>query len=302
MTASSIYRLEVELTNTCNLKCALCSRETIYTKEDFNVKKSMDFDALTGYLHTLENLKYVTLAGEYSEPTLYPELFELIVYLHKRKIEVSLFLNGETHNDSFYRKLSLMFKQTKSVMYFTIFGSTQEMHERYRVGSKLETVLRRAEMVNKIAPNNIVLTWVVFEYNKLDYEQNSELLNGFNYHVFNSLPFAERYSLEKQIHEGICMPDGLDKIYGALDKSDLKGECKSIRNNFGYLDVDLGLWPCSIAKRHKYDFNTIECGLKPECYECSVSNIKKLSDHNIYTVAESEDETSEHDLYIDSRD
>ena len=53
---------------------------------------------------TGKNLKYITIAGPTSEPTLYPDLFKLLIYLSKRKLEISLYINGNTQNTNYYKQ------------------------------------------------------------------------------------------------------------------------------------------------------------------------------------------------------
>jgi MoaA/NifB/PqqE/SkfB family radical SAM enzyme len=290
---SSISRLEIELTNTCNLSCALCARQTIYDKLP---KKEISFQKLKEFIKKLPNLKYVTLAGEYSEPTLYPELLNLIIFLHKRKIEISLFINAETKDMLFYKKLSFIFKGTNSKIFLSIFGSTEKLHQKYRGGS-LQRVLEVGNVIKKFSKNNLVLTWVLFEYNENDYLENKNKFSDFNLHVFNTLPYAERYNIQGDIR----LSKDLSEIYQNLDRNDLEGKCKSIQNNFGYLDVDMNIWPCSLAKHNNCSFDIIENGLKDFCYECSENNIKILNKNKIYTISESENEISEEDLFIDFR-
>ncbi len=298
MIASSIFRLELELTNTCNLECVLCSRQTYYNQSDFKIKKQVDFNKLLDYLDTLTNLQFVSLAGEYSEPTLYKDIFPLISYLNSRKIEIALFINTETHSDIFYKKIAIMFRDTKSKIILTICGSTQEMHEKYRVKSTLSKVIDRARMLNKLAPKNVIMTWIIFDYNLADYEANKSFTAEFDTRVFNSLPFAEYYKLEDQIQQGICLPKDVQKHY-VLD-SIPQGKCKSINNNFVYVDVDLNTYPCTIAKHNNFNFCDIQDTLRPECIECYSNNIKHLASNDIYTISESEDETSEEELRYES--
>ena len=289
-------RIEIELTNTCNLNCELCARNIYYAKSDLKNHKTIDFNKLKDKLKSYKNLKYVTLTGEISEPTLYPQLFELITFLHKNKIEVSLFTNVETHDELYYKKLALLFKNTNSKIFLTIFGSNEKMHQKYRGGS-LKRVINIANIISKYSYDNLIMTWVLFEYNYKDYLENKDFLRKFQYNIFNTLPYAERYSIKGDIK----LPNNLDKIYLSLDKNDLKGSCKSINNNFCYLTVDLKEYPCSLAKHNDCSFNEIKQGLKPFCYECSNNNLRKLTENNIYTISESENEISEKDLYIDTK-
>jgi len=293
---NKIIRMEIELNNICQLKCPLCARQTIYSKNDFAIKKEIDYDELITYLETFPNIKHITLAGESSEPTYYSRLFDLIKYIHSRNIYIELYTNGEAQSINYYKVLGLLFKNTKSNIYLTIAGSTQKIHSKYRVGSSLKKLLNTAKRLNIICPNNLVMTWIIFKYNEKDFLKNKNFLKNFQTEIFYTLPFAERYKLKEQIDSGICLPDDKNIKYLQIDRKNFYKEndiCKAIKYNFIYLDADLNNWPCSIAKHNNYTFDKLHNGLLPECFECSKNNFKILNDANIFTLAESEDEESD---------
>ena len=165
-----IIRLELELTSTCNLQCPLCIR----TIDQNSINTKIKYRPLSEIINQLEeaqfnNLKYITIAGPISEPTLYPDLFELLKYLNKRKLEISLFINGDTHDDLYYKKLGIIFRSGVGHIYFTICGSTQELHSKYRVGSSLEKVLNNLDIVKKYS-DKAILTWIIFNYNEANHQ------------------------------------------------------------------------------------------------------------------------------------
>jgi len=292
----NIIRLEIELNNYCNLKCPLCIRNI---ETDINLElnnKKLDLDSLIEKLDKFPNLKYVTIAGPTSEPTLNKNLFEILEYLDNRSIETSLFINGNTHDDYYYKKLGFFCRLKKVKIYFTICGSTQELHSKYRINSDLSTIIKRANILNKIIKKKFILTWIIFEYNQKDYIQNKNKFNHFQMEIFYTIPMAEYYNLPKN---GINLPIDQRRIYYSLDKEfNKKSTCKSIKNNFGYMDNDLNLWPCSIAKLNNFTFDDIQDELRPECFECFENNLKKLSDNKIHTISESEDNISEENLWL----
>ena len=276
-----VQRIELELTNTCNLKCPLCYRELF--KKD-NTKYHRELDIIIKHILSFKNLKYVTLAGPTSEPTLYPYLFELINFLISINVEISLFINGETHDNLYYRKLGLLFNKAKGSIYFTVCGTTQELHSKYRVGSELNNILTRLDLVSKYT-SNVTLTWIIFNYNLEDYKKNKMYYKKYNTEIFYTLPVAEHFNLESTIH----LPDHLKKMYDKVDKTDFnKIMCSSKINNFLLIDSHGMESPCGLYKLY---------GSK-HCFECSESNSKILRENKIYKLAESENETSEDALRL----
>lgn len=131
-----IREIELELTGMCNLGCYICSRNflhSIHTKK-VNIRK---LDEIIRQLDTFTGLKTFFIAGISSEPTLYPEFFGFLEYLNRRDITYEIYSNGNTHDRHWWETLGGIVPE-KCKMVFTVCGSTQELHEKYRVGSNLE--------------------------------------------------------------------------------------------------------------------------------------------------------------------
>jgi MoaA/NifB/PqqE/SkfB family radical SAM enzyme len=233
------------------------------------------------------NLKYLTIAGAVAEPTAYPNLFELLAYLKKREIEIELYINGDTRDDIFYRNLGIIFRGYEGNVYFTICGSTQELHEKYRVGSKLDRVLKRLDIVNRHSGNRGVLTWIVFNYNEQDFSINYlKYADKYRTEFFYSVPITEHLNLDRDIH----LPDHLHKIYEShINKEDFDNvSCPSMRYGFIQITYEGNVHPCSLHRLYG----------ETHCFECSERNTKILNENKIYHVAEGESDVSEIDLRI----
>jgi len=278
-----VIRIELELTSTCNLECVLCSRET---HSEFNgTNKFRPLVEITNQLDTYKNLKYITLAGPTSEPTLYPYLFDLIKYLISRDIEISLFINGDTHNELYYKKLGIIFQKAKGHIYFTICGSTQELHSKYRVNSKLSRVLCNLDIIDKYT-SSAILTWIVFEYNKIDFDNNYHLYqNKYDTEYFYTLPVAEHYNIKK---DGIHLPKEISAAYNEIDRDDTDIKCPALSYKFTLISSSGESNPCNLYKNFG----------EAHCFECSKKNSELLRRNKIYHLAEPEDETSEIDLRL----
>jgi MoaA/NifB/PqqE/SkfB family radical SAM enzyme len=282
--AEEIIRIELELTSSCNLKCPLCIRTT------HNFPKTHNFRPLKEIVDQLEqytNLKYITLAGAISEPTLHPEFFEIIKYIKKRDLEISLYINGDTKLDPFYIKLGVLFREARGNVYFTMCGTTQELHERYRVGSKLDRVLHRLEIVNRYSGNKGILTWIVFDYNEQDFEENyQKFKEKYRTEYFYTLPMAEHFELKSTIK----LPERLSKIYTTnIDRTDFENiTCPANKNKFLQITYNGKTNPCSLYRLYG----------EQRCFECSKKNLATLRNNKIFNVAEAESEDSEISLRL----
>lgn len=137
--SENVLEIELELTGYCNLKCPLCANQYSFT-DHIKGKNIRKIDDWIRQLDKFKNLKSVYLAGILSEPTLYPYLFGLIDYLHSRCITIELYSNGNTHNQKWWNDLNKHVNEEDKV-FFTICGSTQDIHSRYRVNSNLQQII-----------------------------------------------------------------------------------------------------------------------------------------------------------------
>jgi MoaA/NifB/PqqE/SkfB family radical SAM enzyme len=286
---TDIIRLELELTSSCNLKCPLCIRSII------DLPKKNQYRSLKEIIDQLNqypNLKFVTIAGAIAEPTSYPHLIEVIRYLKKRDIEISLYINGDTRTDSYYVKLGVIFRDCKGNIYFTICGSTQELHEKYRVNSNLDRVLSRLDIINRYSNNKGILTWIVFNYNEQDFEENyQQYKDKYRTEYFYTLPMTEHFKLTNTIR----LPEKLNKIYNEkVDRTDFNNiTCPANKSNFIQITYNGEVNPCSLYRLYG----------ETHCFECSSKNLTVLRSNKIFNVAEPETEDSEIDLrlYYDSK-
>jgi hypothetical protein len=243
-------------------------------------------DDIKLHLDDFPNLQYITIAGAIAEPTTYPDLFRLVSYLRRRDVEISLYINGDARDDFYYTKLGVVFRECKGHVYFTTCGSTQELHEKYRVGSKLDRVLRRLDIINRYSGGKGILTWIVFNYNEDDFNEHyEEYQNRYNTEFFYTLPMDEHFALDSDIR----LPDPLHQLYlNNIDRADFPETCVANKNNFVQITHDGKEVPCSLYRLYG----------ETHCFECSTKNLDLLRRNKIFNIAESETETSEKDLRL----
>jgi len=279
-----ITRLELELTSTCNLKCPLCIREVV---GGWDKNQYRPLGEILEQLDQYTNLQYITIAGAISEPTTYPELFDLLSYLRKRDVEISLYINGDTRTDVYYVKLAMIFRECKGNIYFTMCGSTQELHEKYRVNSNLKRILSRLDIVNRYSNNKGILTWIVFNYNEQDFLDNYQTFKEkYRTEYFYTLPMAEHFELKSKIH----LPERLQKVYKEhIDRTNFENiVCPANSSNFVQVTYDGQVNPCSLYRLYG----------EKHCFECSNKNLAVLRSNKIFNVAEPETEVSEIDMRL----
>lgn len=163
---SEIKEIEMDLTGLCNLECPLCTRNYAHAKHLIG-KNIRPIEEIIKQLDQYTGLERFFIAGAVSEPTMYKYFDEFIDYLNSRDIYYELFTNGNTHNPEWWEQLGKRIPK-KCMVAFTICGSTQAMHEIYRVGSDLQQIIEHARAVRKNGLKNDWIQHIRFDYNSED--------------------------------------------------------------------------------------------------------------------------------------
>jgi MoaA/NifB/PqqE/SkfB family radical SAM enzyme len=183
---NKIKEIEIELTGICNLSCPLCTRNYSHANHQ-KYKNIRPLNELIEQFNLFPELNHVNIAGTVSEPTLYPYILEFVEYLLQRnpEIEIDFYSNASILDEKLWKSLGKLFQHPNQRMIFTVCGSTQELHQKYRVGSKLENVLQNASWFREYSKND-ECQYIIFEYNTEDSEseETKKLVNSFSKHFF----------------------------------------------------------------------------------------------------------------------
>ena len=280
LTNNDIEEIELDLTGICNLSCPLCTRN--YKHALHLIKKNIrSLNDIKIQLNQFKNLKRILLAGAVSEPTLYPDFFNFIRYLNNRNIQFELFTNGNTHDIAWWKKLSKITRKKCKVI-FTICGSTQELHEKYRKGSNLQQILNNARAFKNTYKNDWI-QFIRFEYNKNELNNKNMLmiLNQFSHRLIVD---SEG---DRRLNEKILSFDADIKPVNKRDyaiKYILKQRnkpsqifCKSYIEKKLYINQFGEIFPCYIFAEFQnnhfinniYDYSNILNYAYPDCFTCS---------------------------------
>lgn len=292
-----IEEIELELTGTCNLSCPLCARNNPEAKELLK-KNHRPLNEIIKQIESYKNLKRICLAGIISEPTLYKDFKELIIYLGTTNLSIELYTNASIHSIEWWEDLGNIFPNNIKI-YFTICGSTEELHSKYRVGSKLQDVLNNSEAFKKFYRfKNDYIQHIKFNYNEEDFETNAmqSIIKKFNNtFLINSLPYNERFQLSSNEFN---MPEN-SKFYTNLknltirkiENQKQKILCKSKQTNFLSIDQYGNFSPCFLFRMYKsrtyteQDYNNIDNGKFKFCYECDKTCGTLLKQNNLEQMA-----------------
>ena len=294
---SEITCVDVELSNICNLACPLCaSKIGIDENKVLQKKHFADVVFIAKRISMFKNLKTVHIAGSASEPTLHPNLLEFIDILKKQNLTMNLYTNGTINNDYFWNALGLKMPKNSNII-FTIAGTTQHLHNMYRVDSNLKQLLKNASIVDKAAKRKLsLIQYIRFQFNKREtIDQISKFLDDFRYCILHTDTIYERMFFNKiQKNNGICSDVVFQAHYCNYLKQLVKKTrknilCSSLQNKVVQIDPFGDIYPC-IAYRlfsqdkfefdDYFDYNSILAGKYDFCFECDKENVNFLQTHN----------------------
>ena len=273
---NEIEEFEMDLVSYCNLECPLCTRN--YQHANHMLKDNVrPLSEIIKQLNTFPNLKRTFCAGAISEPTLHPEFLDYLRYLKSRNIYIELFTNGSTHNPDFWKEVANILDNNDQI-HFTICGSTQELHEKYRVNSKLSKVLENADAVREVKSIDYC-QFIRFVYNEND-EKNVKKFPFTNHYTVDTEGVRRINEKNKKVPNGIKPLPIRDKIIKQLFKNPpKKGEiqCKSLDDKKIFIDQFGNISACYIHKEFQpdaiftgdiFDYSDILSFKYPDCFLC----------------------------------
>jgi MoaA/NifB/PqqE/SkfB family radical SAM enzyme len=255
LTMPKVIDLELELTTYCNAECGLCYRNYTAFKEHYPENKVRPLQEVIDQLETFPDLEWIRLVGTISEPTMYKEFFPLVKYMKDRGLKIEICTNGDTHKPEWWAELATLMNADDRV-YFSVCGSTQELHEVYRKGTNLKRILKNASAFR--GPNkNDYAQCIRFHYNSEDFDGPAfkEMVSVFS-HVYWTETFLQKeqsnYIDKTNLIKLRPNPKKIDD-YQQMDKfarakyaSPIKGKayCMSWENKSQQVDINGKVYPC----------------------------------------------------------
>lgn len=289
MKKTEVLDIELELSTLCNADCPLCFRNYDTFKEHYPNTLIRPLNEIITQLEEYDNLEYIRLVGSISEPTLYKYFFELVKYIKSRNIKIEICTNGDTNSPEWWHKLNVILNEEDRV-YFTICGSTQELHEIYRSNTTLSKIIDNVIGFQKGNNKIDYAQCIRFEYNSdnFDTEEFKKFVSVFN-NIYMTETFLSKdssnYINKKNLD--LLKPNkkkqeqyfNIEKIANiGLSKKTL---CKSWENKSQQVDINGNVYPCylfleaSIGKLWDQDYEKIHNLEYDVCKFCE-KNVMKM--------------------------
>ena len=160
-----INKINIDLTTVCNAKCPFCMR--MYLKHFTN--KPVNFLNINKFTNldweSIPNLYCLVFCGAMGEPTMYPDLIQLINFIHNNlNVKIIIHTNGMPHNEKWWKELGKLMSNNDSIT-FAIDGLTKKTHEIYRVNTNLNKIKQNIKaFVN--AGGNGKMSFLTFKHNE----------------------------------------------------------------------------------------------------------------------------------------
>jgi Radical SAM superfamily/Iron-sulfur cluster-binding domain len=165
------FKLTVEATNVCNLRCPACFTGA---GEVGRVRSMMTLELYRKLLHELGDYLFEVEFYNWGEPLLSKFIYTMIEEAHTRGIHTTISTNFSIPFDA--ERAERLVASGLTVLGVSIDGARQDTYEQYRVRGDLETVLRNCRLVldakRKLQVNTPRLVWEfhVFPHNVGDVE------------------------------------------------------------------------------------------------------------------------------------
>lgn len=250
------------------------------------VKNVRPFSDVRKQLDSFTGLKRFFIAGAVSEPTMYKEFVDFIKYLNDRGVYYELFTNGNTRDEEWWARLGELVP-SHCICAFTICGSSQELHEKYRVGSDLDQILRHARAFRRNGKGNDWIQHIRFAYNAQDREspemqsifqefshvlkvetEGVRRLNVYNKEVeIGVQPLANREKTIKLLFKNRPRPD---------DNKTYEIRCRSFEQKKVYINQFGQISACYVHAENEqdyfpneeFDYSDILSFKFPDCFLC----------------------------------
>lgn len=240
----NVKRIELGLINSCILKCPMCLRFEVHSENLVN-GVFLNFDTVVQVLDQFKNLTKMDLVGSVSEPLLYPDFLKLIDYAKSRNISLKISTNGNVKDKKFWKALGEKLKPA-DIIRFAIDGSTQEIHQIYRVGGSLSRVLENHAELKSNSGATTVLQFIIFEHNKDDLGNVEKLFieNGFN--ILEKIESGESVT---KTDDGVVPRTELQERYEKLKEMTMRNQlanfdCFAKKNDQIYINHLGNVLPC----------------------------------------------------------
>lgn len=127
------FKLGVEASGRCNLKCPLCPRSSNAPR----INGDMEYEPYTKLIDTLAPYLFQVRFHNLGEPTLNPRLAEMVAYAHKKSIYTNFHTNGHFLTEE---RIHALINAGLDEVNIALDGLTESVYGQYRIGGSAKRV------------------------------------------------------------------------------------------------------------------------------------------------------------------
>jgi MoaA/NifB/PqqE/SkfB family radical SAM enzyme len=268
---SELKSVHVEITNNCQAKCPMCSRNHRGGLENPNIKVNDwgldDFQKIFNQ-EVLNQLNGIFFCGNFGDPIINNDLAEMCKYATTTNpnIHLRIHTNGGARSKDWWRLL--VEKLPKN--HFVIFGidGLEDTHSLYRIGTKYEQVIENAKAFIE-AGGTAEWVFIKFKHNEHQVDEARQRAKELGFKLFtvkNSTRFLEEkfkvldkngntiYYLEPPTNNQVTLitPEMIKGYKSWVNSS--KIECYAQQGKEIYIDAYKKIFPCCFLASTPYNY------------------------------------------------
>ena len=296
---SEIKALQIDITSKCNLMCPQCSRvengklNPLLPLMELSPK---DYDII--FSQNCPSLEEIVLNGNYGDPAASKYIDYLIEKTENKNIRLKIFTNGSLRAVNWWRDLGKKFKQTDSMLVFSIDG-LKDTNSIYRINSDFDKIM---DNVQAYITEGGKARWdfLVFEHNYHQVETAKKLAKKLGFTKFQvkyTTRFLSRhlqgdskpiYNKKTKKHYEIKKAPKVNSFEQIL-KNKYKGsynhflnetpvQCKYKNWKSLFIDFSLNVYPCCWIGLFPYDlYKKEEFNRLTKRYSPNFNSLKRYS-------------------------
>ena len=171
------HAINLDICNSCLLKCPRCARQNVTDDRLFGDNISLErMNKLSKLFH------YLNFCGTYSDPIYHPNFKEILKLCISNNNDIVIYTNGHGKTDKWWKDVINICGDYKNIGWgFALDGLPKDSHI-YRVGQDGEAVWERMKQFNSNGIN-VIWQYIVFKYNEADMEAAKKLAKDNNINI-----------------------------------------------------------------------------------------------------------------------
>jgi radical SAM protein with 4Fe4S-binding SPASM domain len=264
--------VQIEPTTYCNLKCALCPvTEGLGRPPGF-----MNFDLYKRLVDEIGDYAFLILLWDWGEPSLHPDIDEMISYARQKGIKVVCSTNG--HRFASPQFAERIVRSGLDTLIFALDGVSQETYQLYRRQGSLETVIRGIQTViekkhelNSATPF-VNLRFIAMKYNEHEIPRVHDLAKSLGVNAVTLKTLYPGHDCDPaEDRQNPFIPE--DRRYRRFRYDEAgfnrirvnRNPCRALWNN-PVIHWNGVVCPCSFDTHEKYVFGDLNQSSFKECW------------------------------------